>query len=106
MTRRRPANKFRRRERRPRAEIPAGRLAMRIEGEYWIAYFAELDTMEQAIVLGSIKLSLITNNPDRKQAFVDLMQGCLNDAIEAATGHAPSRWGAVRDAPEHERSKE
>lgn len=90
------------------AEIPAGhhqvgRLAMREEGENWVAYYAEPGTMNKAIFLGSVRMGAVTTNPARKQAFMDMMRDIVSDIIEEATGVRPI-WGGPERAPEHERS--
>ena len=51
----------------------AGRLAMRVEGNLWVAYFAQVGTIDGAIFLGSIQMAFV-QNPDRTRAFMGLMQ--------------------------------
>ena len=79
-----------------------GRLALRQEGDWWNAYYALTDTMEDAIHLGSIRLTAVAD-PDRKQAFMDLMRGLVSDIIEEKAGVRPT-WGGPHSAPEHERA--
>lgn len=79
-----------------------GRLAMRHEGENWVAYYALTDTMEGALLLGSIRMTLVAD-PKRKNAFMDLMRDAVGDMLKQATGADPS-WGGAHRAPEHERS--
>ena len=86
-----------------KTEQPIGRLAMRREGENWNAYYATLDSMEGAILLGSIRVSAIAINPERKMAFMEMMRDVVSDIIEAEAGERPS-WGGTISAPEHERS--
>ena len=83
--------------------ITPGRLAFRVEGDMWNAYFARLDTMEGAIFMGSIPLGFVSENEDRKQAFMELMKGCFDDAVEGKLGVRPT-WSDPAQAPEHERS--
>lgn len=83
-------------------ETQIGRLALRQEGDWWMAYYAMADTMEGAIPLGSIRLTAVAD-PDRKQAFMDLMRSIVSDIIEETTGARPT-WSAPERAPEHERS--
>ena len=78
-----------------------GRLAFRVEGDNWVAYYALADTMEGAIFLGSIKMQFVQDK-DRKAAFMDLMKSAFTDAIEEFGGKVDS-WDEQR-APEHERS--
>jgi len=80
-----------------------GRLAMREEGENWIAYYAMPDTMVDAIFLGSIRIGAIKDNPSRKQVFMEMMQDLVSDIIEEKTGVRPT-WGSPETAPEHERA--
>lgn len=84
----------------PRAQI--GRLAMRVEGDKWVAYYAMPDTMNNAIWLGSILLTVVQDEA-RKQAFMNLMREIVGDHIEAAVGVRPT-WGGPRPGPEHERA--
>jgi hypothetical protein len=79
-----------------------GRLAMRVEGENWNAYYASRDTMEGAIPLGSIRMGAVRDNAKRKQAFMALMQDIVADFLKEHFGQAPA-W-TTQTAPEHERS--
>lgn len=81
-----------------------GRLAMRHEGASWNAYYAMPGTMEGAIPLGSIAMRFVVNNPERKQAFMDMMRDAVSDLIEETTGHRPSWPEGAHAAPEHERA--
>jgi hypothetical protein len=83
---------------------PVGRLAMRHEGENWSAYYARPDTMEDAILLGTIRMVIVLHNPARKQAFMALMQDAASDLIENAIGEKPEWPDGPKPAPEHERS--
>lgn len=79
-----------------------GRLAFRQEGNYWQAYYALTDTMEDAIPLSSIPM-VLAQYPDVKEAFISLMQLCMNKSIEEVIGETPE-WKESQKAPEHERS--
>ena len=79
-----------------------GRLALRREGGLWAAYFAENDTMDGAIFLGSIAIGAVTDNPERKKVFTDLMRDIVTDVFTDQIGETPE-WGGVTGAPEHER---
>jgi hypothetical protein len=81
-----------------------GRLAMRHEGESWNAYYAMPDTMDGAILLGSIAMRFIVDNEERKTAFMDFMREAVADLIEEATGQRPIWPEGPHTAPEHERS--
>lgn len=78
---------------------------MRHEGRNWNAYFALSDSMADAVFLGSIAMGAITNNPERKQAFIDMMRDVVAEIIEAKAGVRPN-WGGPTSAPEHERAGE
>lgn len=79
-----------------------GRAALRVEGDNWVAYYTEPDTMEGAIFLASIKMRLV-ENPQRKAQFMTLVRAIVGDLIEDALGARPS-WGRPKTAPPHERS--
>lgn len=79
-----------------------GRLAMRQEGQNWVAYYALPDTMKDPIFLGSIRMAVVAN-PARKQQFMDMMRDIVSDIIEEETGTRPT-WGGPTAAPEHERA--
>lgn len=83
-----------------KAEI--GRLAMRREGKWWVAYYALSGTMVDAIKLGSIRLTIVTD-AQRKERFMNIMRDAVGDIIEAKTGTRPT-WGGPQSAPESERS--
>lgn len=80
-----------------------GRLALRHEGDLWVAYWALPDTMEGAILIGSINFSAIADNDEIRERFVDLMQYTLSMAITDITGGV-SGWSEPTAAPEHERA--
>ena len=82
--------------------LQVGRVAMRVEGEMWNAYYALPDSMADAIFLGSIRLATVRDNPARKQAFIELMREIIGDIMEENTGVRPT-WD-INPAPEHERS--
>lgn len=79
-----------------------GRLALREEGDRWVAYYAHPNTMEIGSFLGSIHMGAIRGNPERKKAFMDMMRGIVSDIIEEATGQRPT-WGGEKPAPEKDR---
>jgi hypothetical protein len=86
----------------PQNKHQIGRVALREEGDRWNAYYATPDSMEDAILLASIRISAV-QNPDRKQAFMDLVRNIVADTIEEATGQRPI-WNEPQVAPEHERA--
>lgn len=82
-----------------------GRLAMRVEGDHWNAYYALPDSMEGAVWLGSIAMRFVQDQT-RKQLFMALMRAAVSDLIEEATGERPI-WPEPEGhtAPEHEKSR-
>lgn len=80
---------------------PVGRCALRVEGDWWVAYFAEPATMKDAVEMGRIRMTVV-QDPARKQAFIDLMQSFVGDVIEERMGVRPD-FG-LGAAPEHERA--
>lgn len=81
-----------------------GRIAFRVEGENWNAYFALPDNMNGAIYLGTMRLALV-ERPDRKNAFIGLMRDTVGDIMEETLGVRPTWPTAPRPAPEHERTR-
>lgn len=79
-----------------------GRLALRIEGEWWEAYYALPDTMEDAIPLGRIRIGAAQANQEVKHGFVELMKMIIADALKESVGPVAS-W-RLEDAPDNERS--
>ncbi len=84
-------------------EKQIGRLAMRVEGTLWCAYYAMPNTMDGAVFLGSIAMAFV-EQPDRKEAFMALMREAVSDLIEERTGTRPTWPRGPEPAPEHERS--
>ena len=80
-----------------------GRLAMRQEGNFWVAYYAMTDTMENAVEIGRIHMGVVADNPERKEAFQAIVRDFVGDFFREHLGEAPS-WKAPVQAPEHERS--
>ena len=79
------------------------RLAMRREGDFWVAYMAKANSMDGAKQLGSILIGIVEKSPERKQAFMVLMQDVMTEAIKEVFGQAPN-WNDPQQAPEAERS--
>lgn len=80
------------------------RLAMRVEGSWWIAYYAEPDTMAGAVELGRVRMGIVADF-SAKQIFMALMRDAVSALIEEGTGIAPT-WPEPdgHAAPEHERN--
>jgi hypothetical protein len=80
-----------------------GRLAMRHEGKFWNAYYALPNTMDGAILLGSIAMRFVAN-PDRKERFMAMMKEAVSDIIAERTGATPTWPDGPQPAPQHERA--
>jgi hypothetical protein len=80
-----------------------GRLAMRHEGNFWVAYYAMPATMEGAVVLGSIAIELVRDE-ERRERFLDLMRDGVTAILKAKTGVEPLWPNDPQPAPESERS--
>jgi len=82
-----------------KAAHPAGRLALRVEGDYWNAYWApEMDSMVGSILLGSLRMRLAEDYPPLKDGF---MRCIVEDA-----GLKIDHWNDPAPAPEGERGGE
>jgi hypothetical protein len=66
-------------------ETEVGRLAMRQEGDLWVAYYAASSTMDKALFLGSVRIAFV-RTPERKAAFMELMKAAVSDILNEATG--------------------
>jgi hypothetical protein len=78
-----------------------GRVALRVEGDWWVAYYALPNTMEGAIEMGRVLMALVQDR-DRKEAFMGLMRSAVGEFLKAATGVQADF--ITQDAPEHERA--
>ena len=80
-----------------------GRLALRVEGSMWNAYYAPMESMEGAVLLGGIAMRIIGSKPARKDAFMRLMSEAVSDLIEDFFGQRPD-WNEPTTAPPAERA--
>lgn len=78
------------------------RLAVRVEGTWWVAYCAEATTMAGAVEIGRIRMALAAE-PACKQGFLTLMQAAMAGIITNMGAHVQG-WNDPTSAPEHERS--
>lgn len=81
---------------------PIGRLALRVEGDWWVAYYAMPGSMGDALDLGRIRMAAVQDQ-GRKQAFMTLMQNFVGDILLEIVGEIPD-WNDPVGAPEHERA--
>ncbi|MCB1394303.1 hypothetical protein [Nitrobacter sp.] len=80
-----------------------GRLAMRHEGNFWNAYYALPDTMDGAILLGSIQMRFVADET-RKSLFMALMQEAVSEMLTDIIGERPTWPDGPTVAPPHERA--
>lgn len=79
-----------------------GRLALRVEGDWWVAYYATPETMEGAFEIARIRMGVVMDQK-RKAAFMDLAFDAVREFLESATG-VEVTGREERAAPEHERA--
>lgn len=79
-----------------------GRIAFRVEGDWWVAYYAKPNTMDDAIELGRIAMRLVYD-PGRKEQFMAIMRGAVGEFMQDVFGKEPDGF-SVQAAPEHERA--
>lgn len=77
------------------------RMAMRHEGEFWNAYFAKEGTMDGALLMGSIRMTLVADQASRKE-WQACMTQMFSRLVESKFGAVPTML--LEPAPEHERS--
>jgi hypothetical protein len=79
------------------------RLAFRQEGKSWNAYMARPDTMDGAVLIGSIAMSLALHEPI-KIAFMDVMKLAIGQAVTDVLGKPIESWHEPTQAPANERA--
>ncbi len=83
--------------------VGVGRLTFRAEGEVINARWApEQNTMEGAVLLGSISRLVCDGDPTVFTRFTELMKSVLHTIIRDAVGYEP-KW-EEKPAPEHEKA--
>jgi hypothetical protein len=80
-----------------------GRLAFRREGPHWTAYWAEPDTMQNAVWLGAVPIAVAERHPDLRERWMTLMRDLVT-VILREQGVPLAGWGGEQPAPAHERS--
>jgi hypothetical protein len=78
------------------------RLALRREGDFWNAYVALENTMDGAVLIGSLAMGL-ASVPKFKKAFMRLMQDGMSHHIKDIAGRVGA-WNDPVAAPEHEKA--
>lgn len=79
-------------------KLEAGRLAFRVEGDMWNCYYADMDTMKDAQLLGSIRMSL-ARDKKIKDRFMAFMKSCFEQIVKDATNSRVESWSKTREAP-------
>ena len=81
-----------------------GRLALRVEGEWWNGYWAPRhDSMEGAVQIASVRMTAAANDEKVKAAFIHFMQAAFASVVMDSTG-LKAEWEKPVPAPEHERA--
>lgn len=89
-------------------DVPAdapqvGKIAMRQEGQWWVAYLDLQHENRPKVELARIHMDAMRINPDRREQFLTLARDLVADLIERATGIRPI-FGAPTPGPEAERA--
>lgn len=58
----------------------------------WNAYYAQADTLEGALLLGSIAIGAVQDKPRPKKIFLDLMRSIVTDILENKLGTPTVVW--------------
>lgn len=87
----------------PEKLTQVGRLAFRVKDNMWNVYYAANDTMEGALLLGSLRMSLAMV-PEHRTAFMALMRGTMDTAFRKTMGLEPS-WREPVESPAAEREQ-
>jgi hypothetical protein len=80
-----------------------GRLALRKEGNWWVAYWALPTTMAGALELARINVNVVTTDEQRERYRL-VLQECVADILENIFGKRPTWPNKPVPAPESERS--
>jgi len=84
-----------------KAEI--GRLAFRVEGQFWNAYWTpQQDNMSGALLLASIRMTVVEDETLKNQ-FMELAKAGFGTIVRDVSGQT-LRWNDPKPAPKHERS--
>ena len=83
----------------------AMRLAFRKEGAFVNCYLASDTTMNDAVLLGSMRVTVCDAQPDVWDDWKTMMRRVLEFHIKSVLGITPE-WSGEQRAPEHERAGE
>lgn len=79
------------------------RLALRVEGSRYVAYYADGDSMDGAIEIASMHSGVIDNDLVRER-FMEFAREVFDAIMLSAFGVRPEWNGDPTPAPEHERA--
>ena len=83
--------------------VEVGRVAFRVEGDRWVAYWADLQSMDGAVFIGSIRMGAVKRFAHHRDHFMALMRDVIADICEDEFGQRPV-LDLVHPAPEHEKA--
>lgn len=66
-----------------------GRLAFREESEWWVCYWARLDTRRGATELARVRMVAIMQDPILKQQFINFCKATFDVIAREALGETP-----------------
>lgn len=72
-------------------KVKIGRVAFREEGPMWNAYYARPDTMDGAILLGSLAMSIARASQEAETAFINAIHAGVTAQIREALD-AEAEW--------------
>lgn len=85
--------------------VQAFRIAIRDEGEWVNAYYAAPDTMAGALLMASVRRTVLdANHPEGLALLQLLLQKSASRLVVEFTGTEPAKW-TTNPAPENERTK-
>jgi hypothetical protein len=61
---------------------------MRVEGEWWVAYYAMPDTMDNALELSRVRRTIV-GDPRRRDAYLVYIREAVGDYVEEVAGVRP-----------------
>ena len=66
-----------------------GRIALREEGEWWVCYWAQLDSMESKAEIARVRMVVIMQDPMVKQQFINFCKSAFGVIAREALGETP-----------------
>jgi hypothetical protein len=87
----------------------SGRLIMRQQDNWWVAYYALANTEAGMVELGRIMPALLEGDEARTKAFVTVFADALSEHGPTLTAQCQANWAAQaaqKEAPEGVKSRE